>query len=161
MDIESKLENKWILWYHPNKDNWKLNSYKILYEIETIGDFWRLNNNWNVLKNINNKHLFLMKEHVTPLWEDENNINGGCWSFKIHEDLAEKLWIDLSAYLVCEQLIDKNDAIGVSISTKKNNNVVIKIWNRDNKKNSLTMINKEIIKYWGCDVIYIAHMSNT
>lgn len=162
MNTNTNLSNKWNLWYHHEKDNWKLSGYKKIYEINTIGDFWRLNNNWNKLKGINNKHYFLMKDDITPLWEDPMNLNGGCWSFKVHEDQSEKLWTDLSSYLICGQIIDNsNDTVGISISLKKNNNSVIKIWNKDSKNNSLSLINKDIIKTWGCDVIYIAHMPDS
>ena len=159
MNTNTVLPNKWNLWYHHEKDNWKLSGYKKIYEMETISNFWSLNNNWDKLKGINNKHYFLMKNDITPLWEDESNVNGGCWSFKVHEDFSEKLWVDLSTYLVCNQIINNpDDAIGISICLKKNNNSVIKIWNKDSKNNSLSIINKDIIKKWGCDVIYIAHM---
>jgi hypothetical protein len=153
------LPNKWTLWFHNEKDNWKLSGYKNLYDINTVGDFWKLNNNWNYIKGINYKHYFLMKNNITPLWEDPENINGGCWSFKIHEDQSELLWIDLSSYLVCEQLISNADDVnGISICLKKNNYSVIKIWNKDSKNNSLNIINKSIIKKWGSDIIYIANI---
>ena len=159
MDTNTKLSNQWTLWYHHEKDNWKLSGYKKIYDIITIGDFWRLYNNWHKLKGINSKHYFLMKDNVTPLWEDNENINGGCWSFKVHEDQAEKLWTELSIYLVCELIINNpSDSIGLSICLKKNNNSVVKIWNKDSKNNSLNIINKDIIKNWGTDIIYIAHM---
>lgn len=159
MDTNTKLSNQWTLWYHHEKDNWKLSGYKKIYDIVTIGDFWRLYNNWHKLKGINSKHYFLMKDNVTPLWEDNENINGGCWSFKVHEDQAEKLWTELSIYLVCELIINNpSDSIGLSICLKKNNNSVVKIWNKDSKNNSLNIINKDIIKNWGTDIIYIAHM---
>jgi hypothetical protein len=99
-----------------------------------------------------------MKNNICPLWEDPNNLNGGCWSYKIHEDQAEKLWNELAGYLVCDQIINNPDeAVGLSICLKKNNYSVIKIWNTDTKNNSLAQINKEIIKKWGTDIIYIAH----
>lgn len=159
MDTNTKLFNKWNLWYHHEKDNWKISGYKKIYEIETVSDFWKLHNNWNKLKGINSKHYFLMKEDITPLWEDPVNLNGGCWSYKIHEDQAEHLWNDLASYLVCNQIINNPDeAIGLSICLKKNNNTVIKIWNINSKNNSLNQINKKLIKKWGTDIIYIAHM---
>ena len=34
----------------------------------------------------------------------------------------------------------------------------LKIWNKDSKNNSLNLINKNILKKWGLDIIYIAHM---
>ena len=101
-----------------------------------------------------------MKNDICPLWEDPINFNGGCGSQKIHEDQSEKLWNELAGYLVCEQIINNPDeVVGLSICLKKNNNSVIKIWNTNTKNNSLSLINKDIIKKWGTDIIYIAHMA--
>jgi hypothetical protein len=30
--------------------------------------------------------FFIMREHILPLWEDESNKNGGCFSYKIYKD---------------------------------------------------------------------------
>lgn len=152
--------DKWNIWYHYDKDNWKLSGYKKIYEINNISSFWKLYNNWDKLDGILNKHLFLMRNDITPIWEDTNNINGGCWSYKINEELAINLWEDLSIYLICEQISPTipNEILGISISSKKNNNVVIKIWNQNSKNNSLKILNDTILKKWGTDIIYIAHM---
>lgn len=159
MDANTKLNNKWNLWYHSEKDNWKISGFKKVHDIETVGDFWRLHNNWNKLKGINSKHFFFMKDGVYPIWEDPINLNGGCWSYEVHEDQAENLWNDLASYLVCEEIINNFDeAVGLSICLKKNNKSVIKIWNTNTKNNSLSQINKNIIKKWGTDIIYIVHM---
>ena len=152
--------DKWNIWYHYDKDNWKLSGYKKIYEINDISSFWKLYNNWHKLDGILNKHLFLMRHNITPIWEDPININGGCWSYKINDELALDLWEDLSTYLICEQIspIISSEILGISISSKKNNNVVIKIWNQNSKNNSLKILNDAILKKWGTDVIYIAHM---
>ena len=100
--------NKWSLWYHHEKDNWKISGYKKIYDINNSNDFWKLYNNWDKIKGINYKHYFLMKENIIPIWEDSENINGGCWSFKINEENTINLWTDLSVYLVCNQLLNDN-----------------------------------------------------
>ena len=65
-------------------------------------------------------YFFLMKDNVNPIWEDENNINGGCWSFKIHSSQSQDLWDDLSTYLVTENLsLKANYITGLSICLKK------------------------------------------
>ena len=48
--------------------------------------------------------------------------------------------------------------MGLSICLKKNNNTVVKIWNKNSKNNSLKLINNTILNKWGMDIIYIAHM---
>ena len=160
--METVFENKWKLWYHCDKDNWTLSGYENIYIIENIKDFWKLYNFLSKNNNILSKHFFLMKDNVNPIWEDENNINGGCWSFKILDTNAYKLYEELSMYLVCEKICPmiSDEIMGISICLKKNNNVIIKIWNNNSKNNSLKFINENILNKWGLDIIYIAHMIN-
>jgi hypothetical protein len=160
MNINTNLINKWNIWYHHEKDNWKINGYNKLYEITTVSDFWCFYNNWNKVGGVTYKHFFLIQDGITPIWEDPKNINGGCWSFKVHEEQSYELWEDLSIYLVCNQLCPTlpDEIVGLSICLKKNNNAVIKIWNKKSKNNSLKLINEYILKKWGTDIIYIAHM---
>lgn len=157
--MNSKFENKWNIWYHSLKDDWTINGYKRIYTIENIKDYWKLYNNWDKLGTINNKHFFIMMNDITPIWEDDNNKNGGCWSFKVNENISQDLWNDLSNYLVTESISSiENDIVGLSACLKKNNFSVIKIWNRDSKNNNMNLLSKDILNKWGNDIIYIAHM---
>ena len=103
-----------------------------------------------------------MKNDNKPIWEAPENIQGGSWSFKILDDKAYNLFEDLSLYLVCEKLCPTitDEIMGLSICLKKNNNVIIKVWNNNSKNNSLKFINENILNKWGLDIIYIAHMIN-
>jgi hypothetical protein len=148
----------WEVWYHHTKDIWTIDGYKSIYKIDNGLDFWKLYNNWNCIGGVTGKHYFLMKNDVKPMWEDPQNINGGCWSFKISDNMADELWEDLSILLVTNELIEDSDAVGLSISVKKNNTSVVKIWNTDSSKHSIKHINKNILKKWKTDIIYIAHM---
>ena len=158
--MQTNLKYKWNIWYHHEKDNWEISGYKKIYQISTIENFWKFYNNWDKLGGVSNKHFFLMKDGINPIWEDKQNINGGCWSFKISENQSEELWEDLSIYLVCNVICPtiSSEIVGLSICLKKNNSSVIKIWNQNSKNNSLKLINECILKKWGTDIIYIAHM---
>lgn len=145
MNSDTKLNNKWILWYHdPLDTNWDIKSYKNLQEISNMKEFWEIYKFMD--KNIvENSMLFMMREGIKPLWEDEKNVPGGCWSFKITKGNLAKVWRNLSAYLCGETLISnkKNYALlnGISISPKKNF-CIVKIWNGDKKQNNLELLNK-------------------
>lgn len=157
--MDKNFDDKWQIWYHSLRDVWTIEGYKKIYSIDNIKDYWKLYNNWDKLGGINNKHFFIMRNGVTPIWEDENNKNGGCWSFKVNDSQAQELWDDLSKYLVIESLSSiKDDLVGLSACLKKNNFSVIKIWNRDSNNNNVQFICNEIINKWGSDLIYIAHM---
>ena len=157
--MNTEFNYKWIVWYHYDKDNWNASGFKQLYKINNIADLWKLYNNFQLIGGVTNKHLFIMKEGVLPVWEDPNNINGGCWSFKILEDHSAELWEDLSVALVCNKITSNDDIMGLSICLKKNSNVVVKIWNKSSNNSSLKLLNNSILEKWGTDIIYIAHMS--
>ena len=153
------FDSQWNLWYHKNKKSWKINDYKMIYEIKNIQDYWDLHNNFDLLNGINSQHFFLMKKNVLPLWEDSNNKNGGCWSIKTTVNKSFKLWINLSSYIVGNTLVkDENLINGLSICTKNNNICVIKIWNNDKNKKSINLLPKEILKEFGYNIIYKNHI---
>ena len=160
--MEINFLNNWNLWYHHIKDDWSINGYRNIYTIKTAEDFWKLYNNWDKLGGIIYKQFFLMKNNIQPIWEDEANKNGGCWSFKINENNVEELWEELSILLVTEELLkNKDDVVGLSICLKKNNFCVVKIWNNNCKNNSIKLLNPKILNKWGLDLIYIANVPNT
>ena len=73
----------------------------------------------------------------------------------------QDLWDDLSTYLVTENLsLKANYITGLSICLKKNNYSVVKIWNKNSKENSLSLLNENVLKKWGMDIIYIAHIAD-
>tara|TARA_B100001173_G_C15985051_1_gene546330 strand:+ start:916 stop:1317 length:402 start_codon:yes stop_codon:yes gene_type:complete len=80
---------------------------------------------------IKNTMLFVMRSHITPLWEDPNNRKGGCFSFKVLNRQVSDIWKNLLCALCGETLcIDntKNEHInGITISPKKNF-CIVKVW---------------------------------
>ena len=62
-----------------------------------------------------------MKNHIKPIYEDINNINGGFYSLKINEDNAFNIWKNLSIdLLTCNLEKNKYNIInGLSIIKKK------------------------------------------
>ena len=150
---------KWNVWYHFQKNNWKLDSYKKIFEINDIVDFWNLNNNLDTIGGINSQHFFMMRNDITPLWEDQLNKQGGCWSIKISIDKSYELWVKLSMYIVGETLTNKNDLInGLSICTKNTTTSVVKIWIKDNNYNSIKNLPREILNEFGFNIIYKSHV---
>ena len=75
-----------------------------------------------------------MKEDIKPMWEDEKNKLGGCFSYKVSNKHIEKTWCNLSYCLVgddlCEDAKVKNLINGITISPKKNF-CIVKIWFSD------------------------------
>ena len=160
IDIDQiTFSSKWNVWYHFQKNNWKLDSYKKIFEISNIVDFWNFSNNLDLIGGLNSQHFFMMRNYITPLWEDKLNKQGGCWSIKISIDKSYELWVKLSMYIVGETLTNENSLInGLSICTKNTTTSVIKIWIKDNNYNSIKNLPREILNEFGFNIIYKSHV---
>lgn len=161
--MKNTFVNNWNLWYHHIKDDWSIKGYKKIYNITNSDTFWKLYNNWDKIGGLLCKQFFLMKNDIQPLWEDESNKNGGCWSFKINENQVNQLWEELSILLVTDEILieNKQDIVGLSLCLKKNNFCVVKIWNSNCNNNSIKLLNPKILEKWGIEIIYIANVPNT
>jgi hypothetical protein len=76
--------------------------------------------------------FFLMREHVSPLWEDQQNIKGGSFSYKVSQAIAmttrSVMYATIGKTLSLDPLFMK-DVNGISISPKKNF-CILKVWMR-------------------------------
>ena len=125
------LSDKWVLWAHlPHDTDWSLKSYYSISNFDTLNECILLNCKFED-KFIINCMLFLMKDGINPMWEDPNNRNGGCFSFKVNNNEASNAWKQLFYSVVCNQISDNNELneniCGITISPKKSF-CIIKIW---------------------------------
>lgn len=128
------LFDEWKMYSHySNEKDWSLESYIELYRIHTIEDMICLNQYINN-EVITSCMLFLMRGHINPMWEDENNKYGGCFSYKLDNKIVEEIWKRLCFFLICENISDNLDFVskvnGITISPKKNF-CILKIWMKD------------------------------
>jgi hypothetical protein len=146
-DSFHKLNSKWNLWGHlPHEQDWTLSSYKHIYKftnieetiaiIESLGD--------NLVKNC---MLFIMRDGITPMWEDPRNRNGGCFSYKVSNKNVYDVWRELTYTLVGETISTNNSFInnvtGITISPKKNF-CIIKIWMSNCEHQNPTVVTNTI-----------------
>ena len=126
-----KLSHRWTLWAHlPHDTNWAASSYKKIYEFDTAEQAIAI---FEVLppKLVMNCMLFLMRSGIVPMWEDAQNRNGGCFSYKVANKEVNSAWKQLSYVTVGETISTNMNVIpivnGIPISPKKNF-CIIKIW---------------------------------
>ena len=139
------LNNKWKLYYHLiDNENWDIDSYVELASFNTLESI--INHYKYIDEDICKKSmLFLMRNDIKPIWEDVENINGGCYSFKIQNKIIHNVWKNISYSLVSENFLKENPNIinGISISPKKFF-CILKIWINDNKFSELKFTNENI-----------------
>ena len=114
-------------------NDWSINSYKQIYSFNTLEELIKLNNfiNNSILTNL---MIFYMKDNIKPIWEDENNKNGGSFSYKISNNLLDNVWKNIVFALIGNTLSEDENILkninGISISPKKNY-CIIKLWLTD------------------------------
>lgn len=126
---DHKLHDSWTIWYHPiNCDDWSASSYRLIGQFDTIEMFWSHMNHIQEMV-LSGDMVVLMKSHIIPIWESNENKNGGIVIFR-REDIAEA-FNDLAMGLVGRCLMTQSEDIdllnGFSIVNKKNLGV-FKIW---------------------------------
>tara|TARA_B100000900_G_scaffold414270_1_gene440465 strand:- start:32 stop:523 length:492 start_codon:yes stop_codon:yes gene_type:complete len=139
-----QLNSNWCLWYHSIKDkNWKNNSYKNLFKISNIYELKCIN---DIIKKIHlqNGMFFIMKEDIFPTWEDPDNREGCCVSFKISNKVLKEQFNFIINHVLSEDILkDKNNSEylnGISIIPKKEFNIV-KLWLRNHDENYTEHLN--------------------
>lgn len=147
MDNFHNLNNRWCLWAHlPHNTDWSMPSY---IKIETFSTMENAISVTETLPSvlIENCMLFIMKEGIRPMWEDPRNRNGGCFSYKVLNKNACKVWKDLT-YVVIGQTVSENaDFVncvnGITISPKKNF-CIIKIWMATCKHQNPSIVTQDV-----------------
>jgi hypothetical protein len=126
-----KLKTKWKLWAHlPQDPDWTVKSYKKIYQFKTIEESVGIT---EMIPEglVKNCMLFIMRDGITPMWEDPKNRNGGCFSYKISNKNVFEVWRDLTYVLIGESLSANvtfvSSVTGITISPKKNF-CIVKIW---------------------------------
>jgi hypothetical protein len=129
-----KLPNKWEFYLHLHDNNsWSIDSYLKMIDITCVKDAILLNDEitYDLIKKT---MIFFMKSPILPMWEDEQNKNGGCFSFKVVNKDIEQVWKDIYFHLISNSItkdVNDNDKInGITLSPKKKF-CILKIWMKD------------------------------
>lgn len=159
---EHKFSNSWTLWFHKvDVSDWSNESYiKVISGIDNIEKFTLMNKNIN---QITSGMFFLMKDGIFPTYEDEENINGGYWSFRVGKNEANNVWFDMIASMVgnvlTKDIADMRTINGISISPKIKN-CIFKVWNSDKTVNDSRIFTEEITSIVPSEAQYRNHVEN-
>jgi translation initiation factor 4E len=124
------LNDIWSIYFHdPFDNNWDDKSYKFICTISSVDEYVAV---FYTFKDLFYKGMFfIMREHIMPRWEDENNKNGGCFSFKVSKVVLEEKLFEVCSQILGETMGKTSECSkninGISISPKKNY-YIIRIW---------------------------------
>lgn len=157
------FKDEWNIWIFQKKNKWKKSNLEKIFTIRNSNDFIQFDNNLRNDTSLLSKHIFIMKNNIIPLWEEKENIHGGCWTFKssIYDSLNHFLHI-LIIMITNNFLTDEYNSYinGLSFCQKNENICILQVWNSNYEK--LKNINhhyyiRETYKY---NIIYKKHLTN-
>jgi translation initiation factor 4E len=163
LSIDFRLKNSWKIWYHKQDEQvWDESSYLPIYEFSTIREFYAVMNSFVYLPKFINGYYFIMRDGIKPIWEDDRNKNGGCFSIKVAKENTENIFWDMFIHMLAGELFTHyNETItGISVVPKKYN-AVIKIWNNNSNICSSHLLNKRLSHIPSTDITYRSHLKNT
>ena len=145
---KTKLENKFSFWYRiDDKIQYQMQKQtldKKEYEVQVkkIAEFDTVEDFWGIFQHLRKPdscragiEYFMFKEPIKPMWEDENNKNGGRISIKLRKDYTTIIWEEMIFALIGGILPKqmKEEINGIVVTSRKEYNT-LQIWfkNYDN-----------------------------
>eukprot|EP01119_Soliformovum_irregulare_P008918 TRINITY_DN22014_c1_g1_i1.p1 TRINITY_DN22014_c1_g1~~TRINITY_DN22014_c1_g1_i1.p1 ORF type:complete len:224 (-),score=40.89 TRINITY_DN22014_c1_g1_i1:40-711(-) len=139
LDEPVPLENEWSFWFdqYIGKDlsvQEYESSFRPLGLFSTVQAFWKYYNNIPAVESLGpRKSYHLMKKGIKPLWEDESNVLGGSFTFKVSLEDTPQVWLTLLLSVVGENIASSlksgDDICGLSVSIRKGE-AMFSIWNK-------------------------------
>ena len=125
------LRNSWTFYLHLHDTHeWNLSSYNNILNFQSVEDAILLNDeiHYDLIKK---SMMFLMKDDIKPMWEDDHNKHGGCFSFKVLNKDVEQVWKEVYFNVIGSSITkDKKyqaNINGITLSPKKKF-CILKIW---------------------------------
>lgn len=122
--VKHPLQNLWTLWYYDNEKGkpWEECQHRIA-TFDTAEDFWCLYNTIKQPTEIPNGNDYsLFKNDIRPMWEDEQNKNGGRWVINLQRAVRnatlDDMWLDVILCVIGEAFEFSEDICGVVINIR-------------------------------------------
>ena len=139
---KTKLENRFSFWYRIDENiQYQLQKQaldKKEYEVQVrkIAEFGTVEDFWGIFQHLRKPdsckagiEYFMFKEPIKPMWEDENNKNGGRISIKLRKDFTTIIWEEMIFALIGGILPKemKDEINGIVVTSRKEYNT-LQIW---------------------------------
>lgn len=136
-----KLQYQYWIWFSKLKTK-LITDYdqtlKLIGCFGSVEQFWALYGHLirpSELPNYSEYHLF--KIGIKPMWEDENNRNGGCWKLRMKKGLVSRCWENLILAVLGEQFMVGDEICGCVVSIRMKDDFIT-VWNKTASDSAIT-----------------------
>jgi len=150
LSITHPLEHEWTFWYDKR---WVRggevsyeNNLKKIGTFGTVEDFWRHYNHMAKPAQLEwDSNYYLFKKGIKPMWEDEENHNGGSWLIVIRRDVEKcnTYWEKLLLGMIGETLEEDDEICGAVLARRKAMDK-ISLWNRNLNPDAIMRIGRRV-----------------
>lgn len=138
------LNSLWRVWIHDNDNpDWSLDSYKPIYDITSVGSMMRFMSTFECLDK-SQRQFYIMRNKITPIWEDNANKNGAICSIMIDNlskfsknrgDIGVDTFSAICILVMNESFVKNNLDINGLCYSIKNRHCLFKLWIADYENN--------------------------
>ncbi|KAG2012724.1 hypothetical protein GB937_006809 [Aspergillus fischeri] len=146
------LQYHWTVWYdrHSESTDYDNRLYVLHEDVADIATFYRVYNNypWDKIRLRDSVHIF--RKGVRPVWEDPENLRGGCWKFRVPKSKAQEFFHEIAILCMANEFqaaLEKehDHVLGVSTSVRFNSHM-ISVWNKmGTNERSIKILEQTII----------------
>ena len=159
---KTKLENKFAFWYRIDENiqyqlqKQALDKKEYEVQVKKIAEFDTIEDFWGIFQHLRKPdscragiEYFMFKESIKPMWEDENNKNGGKISIKLRKGFTTIIWEEMIFALIGGIFPKemKEEINGIVVTSRKEFNT-LQIWFKtyqDNLVNDLKQCIRDLI----------------
>jgi hypothetical protein len=152
------LSDCWTLYEHPpGTKDWSLDSYRVIGKFTSKEEIASLIHEITLKTDlVSGAYLCLMKNDIPPVYEAEQNKNGGAFTLRIPTENANHIWSTFISHAVCDQLLyDHNDKVAGIIISPKRGNIVVQIWATEKLEKDL--VNPVLSNMISSEILYRSH----
>lgn len=139
-----KLQSSWNIYCHiPSNNDWSLSGYSsVVKSISSLEEGIEL---CDIIPDalLRETIFFTMRENITPMWEDPQNVSGGSFSFKLLMKQAPEIYRNTFFALIggflCKDTKHDQFVNGISLSPKRNF-CILKVWMKTCKLQDVSII---------------------
>lgn len=128
------LKNSWVIYYRPptSKNSDYEKSIKPLCRIPSAQAFWQVYSHLkrpSALPTVSDYHFF--KEGIRPVWEDEENKQGGKWTMRLKKGVADRFWEELLLAMIGDQFAEASEEVCGAVVSVRSGEDVFSIWTKN------------------------------
>lgn len=153
---ENPLETPYTFWFtqrgrgaknKPNTAGDFEQNIRYITSVSSVEQFWRVYTHLVQPSELNGRcDIHVFRYGIRPMWEDEQNKEGGKWIVRLRKGFATRCWENLVLAMLGEQFLVGSEICGAVVSVRYHTEDIVSIWNRNASNQGVINQIRDIMK---------------